>query len=581
MTSKNDDYPKVTYNEGVTAKPTGSSEHQLLMQAISTCAGQLVQQLIQKNPQIVHERGWHGQTALHKACLIGDYSMCFILLDSGADPNAPNDFDETPLHYACKRGVPTVIHLLVQKGGNLDCVDKNGMSMCHHAAQTGSVFALIYLYTLRPSYPQVNKQFQLPLHIACHFGHVDAFRYLLKKEKSDLKQADADGNNVLHIAAREGHQGLCWDILKTTCGQVIHAENNDGYTPADLASQRDKYGHKVIAPILRDLKKHKPLNFMVTDPRWLWYWTLLKPFLIYLFLLILITIFDAAYGEGYQGFIMIVGVCYLLWTMSKNIHRLDHISRMPNPVFAGAFGAGLVHTTAHYWLYLSPLTGNYTTLSILSVIIMIITYYMYYLLLTRNPGVVTQSKFDSVGNRRMTIVDLCIPQQKLDDYCTFCEIVKPVRTKHCRLCEQCFEEMDHHCLFLLKCVAKNNHVLFIWFLIVCVLSMIIYEIHITIYISMVTIDITWGRILYILFYDDAWTFSLALANAVSILWGLNLIRFQLSVVSKGQLTAIHVYTKKQSALTTEEKFWNIINFLRFRPPYAKDPYLAAQNLIQV
>lgn len=98
---------------------------------------------------------------------------------------------------------------------------------------------------------------------------------------------------------------------------------------------------------------------------------------------------------------------------------------------------------------------------------------------------------------------------------------------------------------------------------------------------MVTIDITWGRILYILFYDDAWTFSLALANAVSILWGLNLIRFQLSVVSKGQLTAIHVYTKKQSALTTEEKFWNIINFLRFRPPYAKDPYLAAQNLIQV
>lgn len=65
--------------------------------------------------------------------------MCFILLESGADPNALNEFDETPLHYACKRGVPTVIHLLVQKGGNLDAVDKNGMSMCHHAAQTGSV----------------------------------------------------------------------------------------------------------------------------------------------------------------------------------------------------------------------------------------------------------------------------------------------------------------------------------------------------------------------------------------------------------------------------------------------------------
>lgn len=83
--------------------------------------------------------GWHGQTVLHKACLIGDYETCRVLLHYGADPNAKNDYDETPLHYACKRGQPTIIHMLVQQGGDLDAVDKNGNSMCHHAAQTGSV----------------------------------------------------------------------------------------------------------------------------------------------------------------------------------------------------------------------------------------------------------------------------------------------------------------------------------------------------------------------------------------------------------------------------------------------------------
>ena len=61
-------------------------------------------------------------------------------------------------------------------------------------------------------------------------------------QRSDLKQADADGNNVLHIAAKEGHQCLCWDILIVGGCELLHEKNKEGYTPADLASQRDKYG---------------------------------------------------------------------------------------------------------------------------------------------------------------------------------------------------------------------------------------------------------------------------------------------------------------------------------------------------
>lgn len=52
-----DDYPKVTYNDGVYSSPTSSAEHQLLMNAVSTCAYQLIQQLLGKNSDIVHEKG--------------------------------------------------------------------------------------------------------------------------------------------------------------------------------------------------------------------------------------------------------------------------------------------------------------------------------------------------------------------------------------------------------------------------------------------------------------------------------------------------------------------------------------------
>lgn len=139
--------------------------------------------------------------------------------------------------------------------------------------------------------------------------------------------------------------------------------------------------------------------------------------------------------------------------------------------------------------------------------------------------------------------------------------------------------MDHHCLFLLTCIAKTNHVLFVWFLIIVVVSMLIYEINLFFYLSLIGLQSSFWSVVTDLFYNDAWTLSLGVANLVSILWGVNLVRFQLQIVSKGQLTAIQMYTKKQSGLTTEEKMWNIVNFLRFKPPYAQDPLLAAQNLI--
>jgi palmitoyltransferase len=29
-------------------------------------------------------------------------------------------------------------------------------------------------------------------------------------------------------------------------------------------------------------------------------------------------------------------------------------------------------------------------------------------------------------------------------------------SKHCTICESCFSDYDHHCVFIGKCVAANN-----------------------------------------------------------------------------------------------------------------------------
>jgi len=50
--------------------------------------------------------------------------------------------------------------------------------------------------------------------------------------------------------------------------------------------------------------------------------------------------------------------------------------------------------------------------------------------------------------------------------CHYCNIVQPLRTKHCRDCERCVSRYDHHCFFVGTCVGQRNHLLFWCYLLV-------------------------------------------------------------------------------------------------------------------
>lgn len=65
-------------------------------------------------------------------------------------------------------------------------------------------------------------------------------------------------------------------------------------------------------------------------------------------------------------------------------------------------------------------------------------------------------------------------------YCKYCQKRVPSEAKHCRLCNTCRLDFDHHCQFINNCVTLQNYNQFFYGLMSLVFSSIINIIHISI-----------------------------------------------------------------------------------------------------
>lgn len=48
-------------------------------------------------------------------------------------------------------------------------------------------------------------------------------------------------------------------------------------------------------------------------------------------------------------------------------------------------------------------------------------------------------------------------EKRMEPFCVICGIFRPQNTVHCKYCNACIAEMDHHCPWVGNCIGKNNY----------------------------------------------------------------------------------------------------------------------------
>jgi ankyrin repeat protein len=180
--------------------------------------------LIRRGADITHTDALNS-SALHFAAHRNFCAVVQVLLRNGADPNLQDRDGKTPLREAVSRydreiqpQDTSVLHMLLKPNRNGIRADPrlgthgHGYNPVHHAARKGHLADVTVLTTPQysigpPACSMLDSEGHTPLWFACHGGHVQVIRYLLRMAPSDanVPSRDAENPTPLMALASSGH----------------------------------------------------------------------------------------------------------------------------------------------------------------------------------------------------------------------------------------------------------------------------------------------------------------------------------------------------------------------------------------
>ena len=330
--------------------------------------------------------------------------------------NMANDQGIAPIHYASFRGDVPIIKLLIENGADITKTTKRGLNIIHYCAQGNKPNSLIFFYLKMRENIDDNNQYKLitdkdiggstSLHWAVYSLAEDLLLYLINL---DIFDSIEDKNKFINELDNEGYSALHLSVPSKSSRIAIRLLQNGanpllkdkkGNTPLDLATKR---------------KQYELINILKTSQSW--------------------------------------QICNVKAPLKK-------VKKSPGNIiciFVFQFIANIILFSSIIPIFLYKYQNFGYILVFVYIFFLFLFFLVYFILLIMDPGII----------RKKTVDDLKVLLNRnadLSKYCYKCFIRKTRNTKHCIICDCCYEKFDHHCYWINKCVAKKNFCLFIFFL---------------------------------------------------------------------------------------------------------------------
>lgn len=344
--------------------------------------------------------------------------------------NEKNKQGMRPIHYASFKGNIKIIKLLMENDANPLAKSEKQLNIFHYACQRNKPNSLMFFYIYFKDknnqeglnlLTEFDKGHSTPLHWASYSNSEDVLLYLINldifenenKRREYIDQTDNQGNTALHLSVIAKSIRIVMKLLQNGASSDIKNEKKE--TPLELAHKKNL---KEIEEIIKNNQSCQccnikaPVKQIKRSPK--------NIICVFLF-------------QALTTFLLFFSIIPFAFNTMKDEKDEDN--------------------------------NCYNALFIVYAAFLIIFFILYITLLIKDPGIKKSESIEAI-KKIFNSNDKDDKNNKKDliNYCYKCYIKKTMTSKHCIICNKCYEGFDHHCYWINKCVAKNNYYLFLIFL---------------------------------------------------------------------------------------------------------------------
>ncbi|TEY41047.1 hypothetical protein BOTCAL_0405g00050 [Botryotinia calthae] len=235
-----------------------------LIQAARKGANDIVKFLCHNKVDMSYRDGL-GQTALHKACIVGNTTIVNELLSLSVPVDPLDNSERSPLYFAAEKGFLEVVDVLIKAKANVNNLDRRRETALFKPAGNGHVNVVARLLDAKIDATILDFWDRTPLRFATRRGHIEIVKMLLERTNINQETPDHVGRTIFHNAAaylRQGQESVIDLLIKNGANPKAIVKSKGG-SALHEAIARENGQHPATAALIDRLIKNKvPLDIL-------------------------------------------------------------------------------------------------------------------------------------------------------------------------------------------------------------------------------------------------------------------------------------------------------------------------------